>query len=599
MCIVEHGEQQEQVSTESFCGSIKSFNTRRGFGFVSCEETALRFGRDVYLSKDEAMSLAVEPAVGESWADVEVSVSNDKKAPPPVQEGDFLLFKVKLSAEGFPQAVEPQKIQRLRGVVRQAPSTDKGIIVVTGGDSDNSDADLKHLIGAEVRLGKAECGQFKLLPNDEVAFCCVNTTDTDGQSLEAQLIDLLHTSRSSGSMLGCFSLKLPQLAEDGAASMHLNGYALTDQIVMPEVPSDLIVANLMSLFGKLGGEASVTPASRTSCSSAYIYFKGPENIAKFLVHATHTISENGITQLAHVGPHPQGVSDDCCSYAGKSPRHSTASTACTEDTQQGFEVIQPPAQMILAPCVAADIQVPEANSNVVSSQTSPCPPGSVIFGTFPAQSPEPSTINFGSFLAQTIDMPVIGRTASSPDWRSPNGSIVVAPAAPELLSAGDSSSSIFIQWPTVIHASAYVVELFDQVNMVSQRFTHVSPAGALPSLMSLRVDGLQPSSYAACVRCVALCGCESACSAWSFLSGMVPFTSALPMLPPSAVASYPVTMSSSGVVAAASSVSICPPPSAPPALPSTARVPGTLLPPVPEESVDIADVRPEEILTLD
>merc|ERR1719267_95931 len=76
------------------------------------------------------MTLAVEPAVGQAASD---APADDKKAPPPVQEGDFLLFQVKLSTEGFPQAVQPQKIRRLRGVVRQIPdSASTGIIVATG-----------------------------------------------------------------------------------------------------------------------------------------------------------------------------------------------------------------------------------------------------------------------------------------------------------------------------------------------------------------------------------------------------------------------------------------------------------------------------------
>jgi len=49
MCVLDNSESQ---SSKTFCGSVKSLNTRRGFGFVSCEETAQRFGRDVYLSKD-------------------------------------------------------------------------------------------------------------------------------------------------------------------------------------------------------------------------------------------------------------------------------------------------------------------------------------------------------------------------------------------------------------------------------------------------------------------------------------------------------------------------------------------------------------------
>ena len=41
----------EDVSTEIFLGVVKSYNDRRGFGFLACTETADQFGRDVYMPK--------------------------------------------------------------------------------------------------------------------------------------------------------------------------------------------------------------------------------------------------------------------------------------------------------------------------------------------------------------------------------------------------------------------------------------------------------------------------------------------------------------------------------------------------------------------
>merc|ERR1711988_601669 len=77
-------------------------------------------------------------------------------------------------------------------------------------------------------------------------------------------------------------------------------------------------------------------------------------------------------------------------------------------------------------------------------------------------------------------------------------------------------SSLCIQWPTVVHAHAYVVEILNQTNMTAQRYLHAMPEGPLPFVMDLRVDNLQPSAYAANVKCIAPCGCESTCSSWSF-----------------------------------------------------------------------------------
>ena len=41
----------EDVSREVYLGVVKSYNDRRGFGFLACAETADRFGRDVYMPK--------------------------------------------------------------------------------------------------------------------------------------------------------------------------------------------------------------------------------------------------------------------------------------------------------------------------------------------------------------------------------------------------------------------------------------------------------------------------------------------------------------------------------------------------------------------
>eukprot|EP00439_Symbiodinium_sp_Y106_P024034 s5831_g2.t3 len=42
-------------SDKVYLGAVKSYNDRRGFGFVACAETAAEFGRDVYMAKLEAM----------------------------------------------------------------------------------------------------------------------------------------------------------------------------------------------------------------------------------------------------------------------------------------------------------------------------------------------------------------------------------------------------------------------------------------------------------------------------------------------------------------------------------------------------------------
>merc|ERR1712187_26098 len=99
--------------------------------------------------------------------------------------------------------------------------------------------------------------------------------------------------------------------------------------------------------------------------------------------------------------------------------------------------------------------------------------------------------------------------------------------------------TIHVQWPTVCHASAYVVEILEHQSGLSQRFVRVASPDVMASLTELRIDGLQPGAYAACVRCVAPCGCESIPSPWATLHvassppcGMHPPASALIMQPP-------------------------------------------------------------------
>jgi hypothetical protein len=609
MCILTNGSDQEQARNEVFSGVIKSFNARRGFGFVSCEETASRFGRDVYLSKDEASTLATEPSIGHAASDSSEGGGNDKSKTPPVQEGDVLLFEVKLSTEGFPQAVNVRKLRRLRGVVRRAPSsTLDGILIVSGDgtssaerNSQNPDISVAQLLGAEVRLRQSECGQLQLAPNDEVAFCCTNVADTDGHGLDAQLIELVCTSRSAGSVLGCFSLKLPLFSSnsvqghqdsDGTKFVEVQGHALTDTVFLSDVPLDLTTADLMRLFGKLGGkDATLTPVNSTLGFSS-IPFTGHENVAKFLASATHTVSENGETQLACVGPCLQHK----CGICG--PVQPPASTESDPAWKKNHEFAQPFTQPACNPSILLASEPRQRDIlNIGFSQ--------------PVEPLHPSSC--GVCLCPPV-LPTV------PDWRCIHSNIVVSPMAPEIAPCADTTG-ISIQWPTVIHATAYVVELVNQATMEVQRFTRALTVDCLPALVSLRVDGLMPGMYGACVRCVAPCGCESAASSWSFLtlcpppavasgvmslapatlqavspgvvhlgsvslgqeSSAVPRGPALHVLPPSA----PATLS--GIVQPA-----CPPPPImPPFLPLSDLHLSTALPQIPEEVID------EEILTLD
>ncbi|CAK0894939.1 unnamed protein product [Prorocentrum cordatum] len=91
---------------------------------------------------------------------------------------------------------------------------------------------------------------------------------------------------------------------------------------------------------------------------------------------------------------------------------------------------------------------------------------------------------------------------------------------PELSSFDEVGHSLLIQWPTVVHATAYQLELKQEDGSV-ERYTRVAAEGSGPdmALAELRIGGLRPGPCCACVRCVAPCGCQSAPSPWGVTSG--------------------------------------------------------------------------------
>merc|ERR1719203_2179326 len=91
-------------SERTYLGVVKSYNDRRGFGFVACAEIVAQHGRDVYLPKVEAaLAAAADPAA-------------EKMA-----EDDVLQFRVRLSVEGYPQAAQVKRLPKFRGTVASAP----------------------------------------------------------------------------------------------------------------------------------------------------------------------------------------------------------------------------------------------------------------------------------------------------------------------------------------------------------------------------------------------------------------------------------------------------------------------------------------------
>merc|ERR1719506_2754747 len=108
--------------------------------------------------------------------------------------------------------------------------------------------------------------------------------------------------------------------------------------------------------------------------------------------------------------------------------------------------------------------------------SSVCNPSGDLFSTQPSapanRLPLQQVFQAQNLINQecsAFSMPLMPCAATVPAWRCLHNNIVLPPVAPEMLTSEESCCNICIQWPTVVHASAYVVELLDQNAMVAQR----------------------------------------------------------------------------------------------------------------------------------
>jgi len=98
-------------------------------------------------------------------------------------------------------------------------------------------------------------------------------------------------------------------------------------------------------------------------------------------------------------------------------------------------------------------------------------------------------------------------------WRCAHGAVIPPPPPPEVFAADEAGFSVVIRWPSVGHASAYVVELRETGSAFMERFIRSAESAGPGSLMELTVGGLRPiqgRTYMGQVRCISHCGCESA-----------------------------------------------------------------------------------------
>lgn len=125
-------------------------------------------------------------------------------------------------------------------------------------------------------------------------------------------------------------------------------------------------------------------------------------------------------------------------------------------------------------------------------------------------------------LMQDGYAPALPAYLPQPGWRSITGMVVPPPAAPELRPADEHGFAVSVQWPAVLQAAAYVVELREAGSAAIERFVRSAPEAKLGTLVELRVGGLRPGPspgrvYVAQVRTIGADGSESSPSApgWS------------------------------------------------------------------------------------
>lgn len=544
---------------EYFAGVIKSYNERRGFGFLACDETAQRFGRDVYLSKVESSAAIQE---GEE----------------PLKEGDHVMFAVVLSIEGFPQAAGAQRLHIVRGTVLSFCREQGATIACEAAEG---------AVPKEVIALPSDCGRLLLYPGDEVSFCVEDVGD--GSVPLAKLLRLVNTARPPSALLSCFILEFPR---DGQKPVFLNGHAFSSCICLSNLPSDIGEAKITQFFSKVGAK-QVTVAHSPSGGFASVVFPEVSDVNRFLATENHSFTDQsnteGATSLVRLH---QSQACGTVTLPALSP------PALLQGEAGGVLVIWEPVSLAAAyrveirtagaggwspvdaagrvqPAGAAPLLglqntrlaigglsagVPyEARVSYVASCGCQCipsdiscictsgfvgqaPPPPPVYGapispcSPPLCAPVPLTTDFHSSQAMQLQGPLPPAPAppsapmmhfqvppppqfpymyGAPMMQVPAVAMLPPLPQPEVI-ISHVGNAISVRWTNCgPPAASYVVEVFDYALSASNRFGCPAPVDGATRL-ELCIQGLQAGqSYVACVRSVAHDGMESPPSPWS------------------------------------------------------------------------------------
>ncbi|CAE7747751.1 unnamed protein product, partial [Symbiodinium necroappetens] len=213
---------------------------------------------------------------------------------PRLAEEDLVQFMVKLSVEGFPQAVKVRRMQKYSGTVVRAPewineSPDSPWKPGTAVCAEVA----RHFGGTgEVLLLQSNCGQMRFQPGDRVTFCLPKASEI-GNLPEAKLVMLAQTDRPAGSVLACCRLHLPRPVGDGKqlAPLNLDLHAFSSKVVLSGLTVDVGEAELMRFFSKQGATKGIVAHAR-GCSFASITFPTCTDVATFVGRSAHAFADD-------------------------------------------------------------------------------------------------------------------------------------------------------------------------------------------------------------------------------------------------------------------------------------------------------------------